>query len=165
MWSALPPQSTMKRSDSPSSIRCPSFGWYTLPFRGRRWGLPGSWHLSYCVPRSLTPTGPLGSHHIDPFVLASDFVTPSPPAVMMITRLHRLREDGLPCGPQDSLCTLRIFRSFALHCILLISATLDTGGWLDLTRQGLAPCKKCRALLGATTFKWKRRSIPLRIRK
>ena len=30
---------------------------------------------------------------------------------------------------------------------------LDTGGWLALARQGLAPCKKCRALFGARTFK------------
>lgn len=29
------------------------------------------------------------------------------------------------------------------------SATLGTGGWLDLTRQGLAPCKKRQACLGA----------------
>ena len=28
-------------------------------------------------------------------------------------------------------------------------ATLGTGGWLDLTRQGLAPCKKRQACLGA----------------
>ena len=28
-------------------------------------------------------------------------------------------------------------------------ATLDTGEWLTLTRQGLSPCKKCQALLGA----------------
>ena len=34
-------------------------------------------------------------------------------------------------------------------CILLISATLDTGGWLGLTRQGLSPCKRCQALPGA----------------
>jgi len=24
-------------------------------------------------------------------------------------------------------------------------ATLSMGGWLDLTQQGLSPCKKCRA--------------------
>src|SRR3954451_16011114 len=29
------------------------------------------------------------------------------------------------------------------------SATLGTGGWLGLTRQGLAPCKKRQACLGA----------------
>ena len=28
-----------------------------------------------------------------------------------------------------------------------IDATLDTGGWLDLTRQGLSPCKMHQACL------------------
>ena len=31
-------------------------------------------------------------------------------------------------------------------------ARLDTGGWLDLTRQGLSPCKVHQAALGALTF-------------
>ncbi len=30
-------------------------------------------------------------------------------------------------------------------------ATLDTGGWLNLTRQGLSPCKMHQASLGALT--------------
>lgn len=30
-------------------------------------------------------------------------------------------------------------------------ATLDTGGWLDLARQGLSPCKKRQASLAALT--------------
>ena len=34
-----------------------------------------------------------------------------------------------------------------------IGATLDTGGWLVLARQGLSPCKRCQALLGALTFR------------
>ena len=32
-----------------------------------------------------------------------------------------------------------------------MGATLDTGGWLALTRQGLAPCKTHQASLGALT--------------
>ena len=32
-------------------------------------------------------------------------------------------------------------------------ATLDTGGWLTLTRQGLAPCKMHQASLGALTLR------------
>ena len=31
-----------------------------------------------------------------------------------------------------------------------MDATLDTGGWLDLTRQGLAPCKMHQALTWRT---------------
>ena len=32
-----------------------------------------------------------------------------------------------------------------------MDARLDTGGWLALTRQGLSPCKRCQACLGART--------------
>jgi hypothetical protein len=32
-------------------------------------------------------------------------------------------------------------------------ATLDTGGWLDLARQGLSPCKMRQASLAALTYK------------
>ena len=33
-----------------------------------------------------------------------------------------------------------------------ISATLDMGGWLDLTQQGLTPCKRHQASLDAPTL-------------
>ncbi|MGB4782710.1 hypothetical protein, partial [Candidatus Methylomirabilis sp.] len=33
-----------------------------------------------------------------------------------------------------------------------VSATLDTGGWLALSRPGLSPGKMRQAYLGATTF-------------
>ena len=32
-----------------------------------------------------------------------------------------------------------------------MGATLDTGGWLTLPRQGLSPCKMHQASLGALT--------------
>ena len=62
-----------------------------------------------------------------------------------------------PSGLQDSLCTLHLFvhdRS-SVHTSTPLSvtdATLDTGGWLTLTRLGLAPGKKRQASLGALTF-------------
>jgi hypothetical protein len=56
---------------------------------------------------------------------------------------------GLPYGLHGSLCTLQTFRSVVLRLSSSRSATLGTGGWLDLTRQGLAPCKKRQACLGA----------------
>jgi hypothetical protein len=37
-----------------------------------------------------------------------------------------------------------------------MDATLDTGGWLALTRQGLSPCKIRQASLGAITMKLSR---------
>jgi len=42
--------------------------------------------------------------------------------------------------------------------------TLDTGGWLALTRPGLSPGKRRRALLGATTLRLARRPLPRRKR-
>ena len=35
-----------------------------------------------------------------------------------------------------------------------MGATLDTGDWLSLTRQGLSPCKMHQALLGALTMQF-----------
>src|SRR5262249_47539253 len=44
-----------------------------------------------------------------------------------------------------------------------MDARLATGGWLALTRQGLSPCKRCQAFLGAITLRlscaWKQQRI------
>ena len=56
------------------------------------------------------------------------------------------RDCDLPYGLQSSLCTLRLCRSAFTS---FINATLGTSGWLNLTRQGLPPCKKRQAALGA----------------
>ena len=48
-------------------------------------------------------------------------------------------------GLVDSLCTLQ-------YKVALSTATLDSGGWLGLATPGLAPEKKCRAVLGALTL-------------
>ena len=45
-----------------------------------------------------------------------------------------------PYGLHNSLCTLHLFCSDSL-ILSATGATLDTGDWLGLTRQGLAPCK------------------------
>jgi hypothetical protein len=37
-----------------------------------------------------------------------------------------------------------------------MDARLATGGWLALTRQGLSPCKRCQAFLGARTLRLSR---------
>jgi hypothetical protein len=59
-------------------------------------------------------------------------------------------------GGADSLTAYMVpcvrFRPFVQFVFRLSSygsATLGTGGWLDLARQGLAPCKKRQACLGA----------------
>ena len=68
-----------------------------------------------------------------------------------------IRKCGLPCGLCRSLCTLQLFRSVSTPPTQL--QTLGMGGWLDpslrsgqaLTQQGLSPCKKRQAFLGAPT--------------
>ncbi len=71
-----------------------------------------------------------------------------------------LQDHDNPYGLYDSLCTLHLYCSFdavlTAEKYMLISnsatgATLDTGGWLNLTRQGLAPCKMHQASLDALT--------------
>ncbi|MBL1275166.1 MAG: hypothetical protein COB30_003685 [Ectothiorhodospiraceae bacterium] len=61
-----------------------------------------------------------------------------------------LRVYGYPYGLQISLCTLHLdcSQDFTRSAS---DATLDTGGGLDLSGQGLAPCKVHQALLGALT--------------
>ena len=59
-----------------------------------------------------------------------------------------LRVYGYPYGLQDSLCTLHLDCSQDLTRSAS-DATLDTGGWLNLTGQGLSPCKVHQASLGA----------------
>jgi hypothetical protein len=52
-------------------------------------------------------------------------------------------EGGRPCGLRGSLPPARggaSTTSFGFR--LLVAATLAMRGWLDLTQQGLAPCKK-----------------------
>ena len=44
------------------------------------------------------------------------------------------RKYGLPYGLSVSLCTLHLM-------VTHFNATLGMGGWLDLTQQGLSPCK------------------------
>src|SRR5690606_28951561 len=69
----------------------------------------------------------------------------------LISKLYQhFRVRDHPCGLQDSLCTLTspIVRGLPRSSL---RSTLDTGGWLTLSRRGLAPRKRRRALLGAIT--------------
>lgn len=65
----------------------------------------------------------------------------------LISKLYQhFRVRGHPYGLQDSLCTLRpsIVRESPPSAM---DATLDTGGWLALTRPGLSPGKIRQASL------------------
>jgi len=56
----------------------------------------------------------------------------------------------VPCVRFNCVVRLYIFTSFTV-------ATLGMSGWLNLTQQGLSPCKKRQASLGALTFRFSRR--------
>ncbi len=71
--------------------------------------------------------------------------------------LSSFGESRPPYGLHDSLCTLRLSCSPEKNPDSAIDATLDTSGWLNLTRQGLAPCKTHQASPGALTLTIKSR--------
>ena len=58
-------------------------------------------------------------------------------------------ECGLSCGLRGALCTLQLGRSASFPAFTV--ATLGRSGWLGHTQQGLSPCKKRQASLGALT--------------
>jgi hypothetical protein len=62
--------------------------------------------------------------------------------------VSRFRACGLPCGLRGALCTLHPCRSVRTS---FTGATRGRSGGFDLTPQGLAPCKKRQASLGALT--------------
>src|SRR5213596_4237891 len=93
---------------------------------------------------------PRGSRPIDPSVSASATVH----IVAVCTKRHdgavsSFGEYGLSCGLHVSLCTLQLTCSVFTSAVAV--ATLGRSGWLILSPQGLPPCKKRQALLGALT--------------
>jgi len=103
-----------------------------------------------CHALKWTPADPRGPHQRGPSVLASGTVN----TVAICIKRHdgavsSFGEYGLSCGLHVSLCTLQ------RTCLALPSAvavaTLGRSGWLVLTPQGLSPCKKRQASLGALT--------------
>ena len=99
------------------------------------------------MPRLLTPAAPPSSSHIELFVLDSAFLKASPTA-------FRNDEANMSSGgvirpvAHEFLCVRLnpIVRSWRYSSG---TATLDTGGWLGLPRQGLSPCKLTTSFLGA----------------
>ena len=75
------------------------------------------------------------------------------PIAVCISRDHgavsSFGECGLSCGLRGALCTLHLVRSVFTSST---GATLGRSGWLDLAPQGLPPCKKRQASLGALTL-------------
>ena len=85
------------------------------------------------------------------------------PTETAISELYQLSGNhGFPYGLYDALCTLRL-PCPPVRCTQTGSpkffdsatdATLDMGGWLDLTQQGLSPCKTHQASPGALTIRF-----------
>src|SRR5919108_5526438 len=76
---------------------------------------------------------------------------PSASATSAFSKLYQhFRGRGSPYGLQDTLSTPRPSCSPCSHDSAM-DARRATGGWLPLTRQGLSPCKRRQAFLGATT--------------
>ncbi len=91
-------------------------------------------------------------HFSDASVSASVYVKTLADLNLHFEAVPTLRVCGYPYGLQDSLCTLHLSCSQdSTHSAT--DATLDTGGWLNLSGQGLAPCKVHQASLGALTTK------------
>jgi hypothetical protein len=117
--------------------------------------------VSCLVSRQCHKISPIGST-CDSSVKASRTLTLSPSALMPLTRLNRFRVMRHPSGLLDSLCTLHLscsrLQQYLYHSQRSArGATLDTGGWLALTRPGLSPGKKRQASLGALTYSVNRR--------
>lgn len=164
LWSALPPLSTMKRSDSLTPFRLSSFCWTVLPawsgdIRGSQ--VPDV-SLSPCHalwPRQAfrdlalrsMPTYALQRCAFDPFVLASAFLTSSPP-VYAVTRLNCFRKVRTSLRPTEFL-VYASSGSFDFVSLLPNHATLSMVGWLCLYLWGLSPHQK------TSSFAWRTRKL------
>src|SRR5262245_6241364 len=98
-----------------------------------------------------TPADPRDAHQTASSVWASGALTPSPSAFSLLTGLYQAWGSAVsptgyvvPCVCFNCLVRLYISASSTV-------ATLGMSGWLDLTQQGLSPCKKRQASLGALT--------------
>ena len=106
--------------------------------------------LHACHALRWTPADLRGPHQFGPFVLASGTVNT---VAICFKRLDGAVSSfgvrGLSCGLHASLCTLQLTCSVFTSAVAV--ATLGRSGWLILTPQGLSPCKKRQAALGALT--------------
>jgi hypothetical protein len=78
--------------------------------------------------------------NVSPSAFFFRFTEHSPNGAESRTFGTTFRSYGPPCGPYRSLYTLHL-------AVTSFGATLNMGGWLGLTRQGLSPCKKYQASL------------------
>ena len=151
LCTALPAPSTMSGSDA-LPVLSPPFGGAYLGLVPQEPSGPPTFLslLSTHTTLFVDPDRPSGSSPIR--CLCGGFWSVQTIALCIIAAygaVSSFRECGLPCGLRGALCTLHPCRSV---CTSFTGATLGMSGWLDLAQQGLAPCKKRQASLGALTL-------------
>ena len=112
-------------------------------------GLPKFFDVSLPACHGLwTPADLLILAFTDDLVLPSVHVKTLGVRNKLISKLYQhFRVRGYPYGLQDSLCTLRPYVVRDKMHRSAMDATLDTGGWLTLSRLGLSPYKIRQACL------------------
>ncbi len=127
--------------------------------RRKREALPSSWYFSCNMPRSRPPAAPRESNHKHLLCFGFRDVHLVANCFHSSKEAESLREGTTSLRPAtfSVYASSHSFRLFAPACenkgtarYFSRDATLDTGGWLDLTRPGLAPGKKHQAALGAS---------------
>ena len=109
--------------------------------------------LSSCMPRPEDSGGPAPPRHIGWARVAFGSVKTlgvRNSHVEAVPALQGARSPLRPTGYSVYASSI-LFAASSPHDSAM-DARLDTGGWLPLTRQGLSPCKRRQAYLGAITL-------------
>ena len=141
---------------SPGFPLCASIAVYqppTLSTRRSLWGLPSSstplfLHATACGLRRTFPSLPKRMF----LCSLRCALKPSASATRSFRSCTSTSGDAAPPTACRILCLrlVHLVRRAHRHDSAM-DARLDTGGWLTLTRQGLSPCKRRQAFLGAVT--------------
>ena len=119
-------------------------------------------HLSSCMPRPEDSGGPAQPGQIGCAHVAFGSVKTLGVRNCHVEAVPALQGARSPLRPTG--CS--VYASPILFAVIphdsAMDARLDTGGWLPLTRQGLSPCKRRQAFLGAITLGFRRRQEPQR---
>ena len=138
---------------SPGFPCCASIAVYLTP-RLPRTGASGASQvlrrLSSCMPRPEDSGGPAPPRQSGWARVAFGSVT------TLGVRNKPLRSGTSTAGDAAPPTAYRMLCLRFVHLVhrspgSAMDARLDTGGWLSLTRQGLSPCKRRQAFLGAIT--------------
>ena len=128
---------------------------HALSPKGVKWASQVLVYISSYMPRLENPAGPSHPHHYR-MILFRLRRTLQPSATGTSSFRGDTSTSGSTVSPTACMILCVRFTCF-VHSLPSKSsatgATLDTGGWLTLSRQGLSPCKMHQASLGALTTK------------